>query len=287
MRHGYVQLPTGWEQRCLVDTLADAGLAFDLHYVGKGIATLRYGPDTATSIELVANVGPGAFCILAPAVARRAPTLDALRLANEVSIDWAGGRVGFDPAMRSFSAMSTLFAYPDHTPTRGAVQSLCHALWKSGPALSELACPLVDFLDPVTEAARRQIVQRFVAAGIDLQPQADGSFARGYHTDDDGDIGLRLSFANGAVVVDALPLRCPPWPETVDSMTAMLSLNHRLLAGAVTRWGEQIVVRQSVPIRFVPDHPQWVPTIVDAASWAALDVVRLARGGPLERPAAS
>jgi hypothetical protein len=278
------QLPAGWERRCLEAALSGAGFQYRFHDTPHGVATLRYGPDAGTSIELAVSVAPGAFRVLAPAItAPSPPSLDSLRRANDASIDWNGGRIGFDPSTRSFSAMSTVFAYPDYVPPRDTVQWLCHSLWASRDAVRTLAPP-VDVFDAVTEAERARIVERFGAAGVPLQSQGDGAFAQRFDTGDDGAIGLRLSFEGGAVIVDALPLRCPAWPETLESMTAMLSLNHRLMAGAVTRWGKQIVIRQSVPLPFVPDHAQWVVTTIDAASWAALDVVRLARGGALERP---
>jgi hypothetical protein len=56
------------------------------------------------------------------------------------------------------------------------------------------------------------------------------------------------------------------------------------MVGTVTRWGEQVVIRQSTPVPWLPQHPQWIRTMLDAASWAAIDVVRVARDGSIERP---
>jgi hypothetical protein len=277
-----IELPVGWERACLETALASAGLRVTMQPTPRGLATFRYGPDAAQALELAAQVAPGALCVALRAREPVAPTPALIEQLNDACIDSTFARLGFDADAGRITAAASVFAYPDFVPEARVVRWLCHALWEATTARLDVERLSEDF-GAVPQAVVARVLADFASAGMPLAARPDGSWSRRFDTGDDGTIGLRLSFERGTMRLDALPLACPPWPDDGASNLALARLNARLLAGSVTRWGNALVIRQSIPLPFLPTHPQWVPTVIDAASFAALDVVRIAKGGPVER----
>jgi len=211
----------------------------------------------------------------------REPTPPQLDAANDVTIDWAVGRLGWAPHRGRLEARVSLFAYPDFVPPGPLLQWVCHHLWQERATLAALQCPTPSFVP----LPLQDVVARFEATGIRPMRQPDGAFASRVDTGDTGSFVLRLSqSAPGVVAIDALPLRAPKVELDLARRRKLADLNGRLSLSAATVWGPQVVVRHCTPILWIPDHPQWAKVVLDAASWASMDVVRILEGGPITRP---
>ena len=276
-----------WAERCLRAALADAGFSFTERRGGRGtlIAGLNYGPSPDSQVHLTAQVELGALLLVADELVDFGePTPAQLNALNDVTIDWAVGRMGWASHRGKLEARVALFAYPDFVPPGPLVQWVCHHLWEEQEALKALRCPQPSFPPlPIEDVAAR-----FEAAGIRLRRHSDGSFVTRVDTGDTGSFGLRIGeTVPGVAEIDALPLRARPFEGDMATHCKLADLNGRLSTNAATTWGAQVVVRHSTPTVWIPDHPQWAKFVLDAASWACMDVVRILEGGPVDRPAAN
>jgi hypothetical protein len=271
-----------WREACLRRTLSSAGYRFNeaRNASGNLVATFNYGPSADNQLHLRVIVETGAFFIHAAELAPLAsPTPDILIALNELSIDWGVGRLFWHEGY--LQAAVNVFAYADHDPPAGLVQWICHHLWETRRYLAQLQLPMMEFpAGPAVDA----VVAGFTALGMKMKPQADGAYAGSFDTGDEGSAGVRIcGESTGVIRIDALPLAAPAWPTDFEHWLKMNELNANLLVGAVTRWNEKLVVRQSIPAAWIPAHAQWPKFVLDAASWACIDIARIGKGGPVAR----
>ncbi|MEZ4222230.1 MAG: hypothetical protein R3B13_14940 [Polyangiaceae bacterium] len=134
-----------------------------------------------------------------------------------------------------------------------------------------------------------------------LTRQADGSYAtRRRYQDAAADIVVRFSHEAGAgLCVDALADGDPSFPGDERFLRALAELNALLVHGAVSLWahpsgkGWLAVHRYCIPLPWLavaeaPDRTllcaDTVAALLDNASLAWDDVIRIVQGGPVERP---
>jgi hypothetical protein len=279
------QMPAGWELACLTQAIAGAGFRATVHREREGL-TFHYGPSTEEAIHVTVVASPGTMTFVARSPSHAFPLPPGWEArANDATIDWGIGRLSWDHRVGAPETATTLFAYPDRVPPQDEVHEACHELWLARDVLRDASATVSPYRDWSERRDTEAFASRFADAGFVLKAKGDGSFLLRFDTGDDGTVFVRVSIDRpGVLLLDGLSPACPEWPDDGDVWRRLHALNCALMGCSVTRWTRQIVIRKAVPTAWIPDHPAWPVLMLDHLSWAAMDVVRIGRGGPIERP---
>lgn len=288
-----VVLPTGWERESLQTALEGADLAYRFHDFQLGVpwAGLYYGPTHDESVHLRLTVSPGSMRVVADDLVKAdVPTDSQLQHAQAQTNDGGSGRLFFDPVRKAFCGAVTLFAFPGFTPSGEQVRwaaehllALKNAMGK-GELFSDV--PAAETQDSGPQTTLQRVAEWFEESGFPLSADDSGGWSGEFYTDDDGSFELTVRTGRAGVIeVEAAPLSGRGWSEDREAMLRVQDLNSRLMKGAVVVLEDgRAVWRHTVPASWLDVASPWPMLIVDRASWAVLDIVRVGRGGPIARP---